>query len=72
MAKVLPKSKHDEILQICTEVANEYFKVKNYVKAIEALQICTRRIPDNTTEDVLNMMLELLLLSERYLNNAMV
>ncbi|ENN77812.1 hypothetical protein D910_12404 [Dendroctonus ponderosae] len=66
MAKALPKSKHAQILQICTEVANDYFKVKNYPKAIEALQICTRRIPNNTTEDVLNMMLELLLLSERY------
>ncbi|CAG9772201.1 unnamed protein product [Ceutorhynchus assimilis] len=66
LAKALPKNKPAQILQICSEVAKEYFEAKNYMKAIEALKICLRRIPNNITPDVLNMMLELLLLSERF------
>lgn len=66
LARALPKSKHVQILKICSEVAKEYFGAKNYLRAIEALKICIRRIPEKTNQDVLNMMLELLLLSERY------
>lgn len=66
IAKVLSKTKHEQIMQICSEVAKAHFEAKNYIKAIEALRVSIRRIPDRISQDVLNMMLELLLLSERY------
>jgi len=62
---VLPKSKSSQILSICTEIAKEYYKEKNYIRAIDALKICLNRIPENVTQDVLNMTLELLLTSHR-------
>ncbi|XP_066140376.1 general transcription factor 3C polypeptide 3 [Euwallacea fornicatus] len=66
LAKVLPKSKHSQILAVCTEIAKAHYEAKNYIRAIEALKICLMRIPEHTSQDVLNMMLELLLISERY------
>ncbi|KAL1494431.1 hypothetical protein ABEB36_010030 [Hypothenemus hampei] len=66
LAKSLKKSKHEQILKICSEVAKQYFENKNYFKAIDALKICIKRIPEHTNENVLNMLLELLLLSVRF------
>ncbi|XP_050296263.1 general transcription factor 3C polypeptide 3 [Anthonomus grandis grandis] len=66
LARHLSKRRYELILKICTQVANHFYKEKNYIRAIEALKICITKIPDKTNQDVLNMMLELLLFNERY------
>lgn len=66
MANNITKRQHETILNLVMEVAKEHFKQKNYVRAIEALKIPLRRIPTQVTKDVINMLLELLLLNERY------
>ncbi|KAJ8922929.1 hypothetical protein NQ315_001473 [Exocentrus adspersus] len=66
LAKKLPRSQHETIVSLVMEVAKEHFKTKNYVRGIEVLKIPLKRTPNNVTKDVINMLLELLLLSERY------
>ncbi|KAF7267065.1 hypothetical protein GWI33_019667 [Rhynchophorus ferrugineus] len=66
LAKALPKSKHEQIISMCNEVAREYYQMQNYIRALETLRVPIKRLPDKVSQDLLNMMLELLLLSERY------
>nr|CAI5854482.1 unnamed protein product [Callosobruchus analis] len=49
------------------EVAKERFIQKDYIRAIEVLKIPLKKIPNKVTKDVINMILELLLICERYL-----
>ncbi|CAH1154636.1 unnamed protein product [Phaedon cochleariae] len=65
MLKRISRNNHQQMVQLAMEIAAEYFELKNYAKAVEALQIPLRRIPKKITRDVINMMLELLLISER-------
>lgn len=48
------------------EAAQEFFKEKNYIRAVEALMVPFKRIPEKVTNDAVNMILELLILCERY------
>ncbi|KAJ8928794.1 hypothetical protein NQ314_018593 [Rhamnusium bicolor] len=66
MANHIPKKQHEFLINTSMEVAKEHFKQKNYARAIEALRIPLKRIPKQVTKDVINMMLELLLINERY------
>ncbi|KAG5867318.1 hypothetical protein JTB14_017856 [Gonioctena quinquepunctata] len=60
-------TKHiDIIINVSMEVAKEHFKNKNYIRAIEVLKIPLVRIPLKVTKDIINMILELLIISERY------
>ncbi|XP_018570885.1 general transcription factor 3C polypeptide 3 [Anoplophora glabripennis] len=66
LANNIPKKQYETVLNLVMEVAKEHFKQKNYARAIEALKIPLKRIPTQVTKDVINMLLELLLLNERY------
>ncbi|KYB26143.1 General transcription factor 3C polypeptide 3-like Protein [Tribolium castaneum] len=66
MANKLPRAQHQNIIELCKEVAKHYHEEKNYVKALEVLKIPFKRIPKRVTQDLVNMMLELLLLTDRF------
>ena len=66
MANKLPRAQYQNIIELCKEVAQHYHEEKNYVKSLDVLQIPFKRIPKKVTQDLVNMMLELLLLTERY------
>ncbi|XP_060522764.1 general transcription factor 3C polypeptide 3 [Cylas formicarius] len=66
MAKHMPRRQHERILETCRDVAQAYFREKKYARAVDALRVPLKRIPDKVTHDELNMMLDLLLVSERY------
>ncbi|VEN35038.1 unnamed protein product [Callosobruchus maculatus] len=67
LANNLPPSDHEMIVSLVMEVAKERFHQKDYIRAIEVLKIPLRKIPNKITKDVINMILELLLICERYL-----
>lgn len=48
------------------EAAQEHYKDKNYARAVEALMVPFKRIPNKVTNNAINMILELLILCERY------
>ncbi|XP_050510726.1 general transcription factor 3C polypeptide 3 [Diabrotica virgifera virgifera] len=66
MANHIDKKHADIILNLSMEVAKEHYKNKSYIRAIEVLKIPIKRIPEKVTQDVVNVMLELLLINERY------
>ncbi|XP_044252790.1 general transcription factor 3C polypeptide 3 isoform X2 [Tribolium madens] len=66
MANKLPRAQHQNIIELCKEVAKHYHEERNYAKALEVLKIPFKRIPKRVTQDLVNMMLELLLLTERF------
>lgn len=66
MANNIHKEEHELILKLVMEVAKEHFEQKNYSRAVEALRIPLKRIPEKVTKDVINMILELLIILERY------
>lgn len=66
MANKLPRAQYQNIIELCKEVAKQYHEEKNYIKALEVLKIPFKRIPKRVTQDLVNMMLELLLLTERF------
>nr|CAI5838401.1 unnamed protein product [Callosobruchus analis] len=67
LANNLPPSDHELIVSLAMEVAKERFIQKDYIRAIEVLKIPLKKIPNKVTKDVINMILELLLICERYL-----
>ncbi|CAH1971848.1 unnamed protein product [Acanthoscelides obtectus] len=67
LANNLAPSDHELMLSLVMEIAKERFKQKEYFRAIEVLKIPMRKIPNKVTKDVINMLLELLLICERYL-----
>lgn len=66
LANNVSKKNHELILKMSMEAAQEFFKDKNYIRAVEALMVPFKRIPDKVTNDAINMILELLILCERY------
>lgn len=62
----LPEDRHEEIIQIASNIAKVYYNDKKYLKALNVLQIPFKRVPQSITLHHLNMMLELLLLTEKY------
>nr|CAH7762885.1 unnamed protein product [Callosobruchus chinensis] len=67
LANNLSPSDHELIVSLVMEVAKERFNQKDYIRAIEVLKIPLKKIPNKVKKDVINMMLELLLICERYL-----
>lgn len=66
LANKLPRAKHQNIIELCKQVAKKYHEEKNYIKALEVLRIPFKRIRKRVTQDLVNMMLELLLLTDKY------
>lgn len=66
MANNISKKHHELILKHSMEAAIDYFKEKNYIRAVEVLMVPFKRIPDKITNHAVNMILELLILCERY------
>lgn len=66
IASKLPKSQFQTIQDLCKEVAKYYHEENNNIKALEALEIPFKRVPKKVTQDLVNMMLELLLLTDRF------
>lgn len=66
MANNIPRKHSQTIINLSMEVAKEHYKNKSYLRAIEALRIPLKRIPSCVTQDIINVMLELLLINERF------
>lgn len=66
LANNVAKKYHELILKYAMEAAQECFKDKNFHRAVEALMVPFKRIPNKITNDAINMILELLILCERY------
>lgn len=66
MVNAMSNKQCDTIFNICKDVVKQYYEQKNYTKAIEALEVLFKRFSDNVTQDILNIMLELLLSSQKY------
>lgn len=66
MAQTLKSEKHAQIIQLATEVAQEYHAKKEYEKAIDAVSIPFKKCPEHVSPELVNMLLELLLLTQNY------
>ncbi|CAH0563537.1 unnamed protein product [Brassicogethes aeneus] len=66
LAKNLPIKNFEGIISICMELGKEFFNQKNYIRALEVLDIPFKRVPTKITLDLLNMMLESLLYCDRF------
>jgi general transcription factor 3C polypeptide 3 (transcription factor C subunit 4) len=66
IANKLPRAQYQTIIELCKEVAKRFHEERNYAKALEVLKIPFKRIRKRVTQDLVNMMLELLLLTNRF------
>ncbi|XP_056639474.1 general transcription factor 3C polypeptide 3 [Diorhabda sublineata] len=66
MANNIKEKYSDIIIDSVMEVAKEHYKNKNYIRSIDVLRIPIRRIPDKVNHDIINVLLEVLLISGRY------
>lgn len=66
MASILSSKNYEEAIKICLEAAEEYHSLKEYNKAIKALSIPFEKFPKEVTPQLVNLMLDLLLLTKDY------
>ncbi|KAL3273621.1 hypothetical protein HHI36_015053 [Cryptolaemus montrouzieri] len=62
----LTENDFEEIIETASHVTKSYYKDKKYSKALNVLQIPFRLIPQHVTPDLVNILLELLLLTNQY------
>lgn len=66
LASVLSTKKHEEIIRLCLDAAEQYHSLKEYKKAINALNVPFLKCPDKVTPQLVNLMLDLLLITKDY------
>ncbi|KAF2883815.1 hypothetical protein ILUMI_22346 [Ignelater luminosus] len=66
MMQYLTPAYYKFLLEVAVKVAYEYHQLKEYKKAIDALNIPFQKCPSQVTLQMVNIMLELLLLNENY------
>lgn len=66
LAAILNPNNHEEVIKICLEAAGQYYALKEYHRAIKALNIPFERFPEKVDFDLLNLMLDLLLITTDY------
>ncbi|KAF5290494.1 hypothetical protein FQA39_LY03598 [Lamprigera yunnana] len=66
MMQCLTTPYYDFLLQVAVRVAAEYHQLKEYKKAIDALNIPFVKCPNLITPQMVNIMLELLIMHENY------
>lgn len=66
MATLLGPKNCEEAIRHCVEAAEQYHSLKEYRKAIDALSIPFDRFPKKVTPQLVNLMLDLLLLTKGY------
>lgn len=64
--RILPPKKYEEIIKLATEVAHQHHANKNYAKAVDVLNVPFKNFPDKVTPALVNMFLELLILTKNY------
>ncbi|XP_044758559.1 general transcription factor 3C polypeptide 3 [Coccinella septempunctata] len=62
----IPEDRHEEIIERASNITKIYHNQKKYLKALNVLRIPFKRVPQYVTLHHLNMMLELLLLTDKY------
>ncbi|KAK9887989.1 hypothetical protein WA026_000279 [Henosepilachna vigintioctopunctata] len=62
----LPEESHEEIIEVASNITKVYHEEKKYQKALSVLQIPFRTVPQHITPNLVNIMLELLLLTDQF------